>query len=136
MDGDDDWKIKIPCGNCDHQSCNAVEAHQHWQQHQLANLQPFLGPFLRKSQLITVVGLDGTRWTDRVTDVVFDKETGEERAVFGDQPDPLSRAMAFNQRMYDNLQHLTLYPAQPEPGLLVRIWRWVTRVTRRVCRRS
>lgn len=109
--------IMIPCSECDHMSPNAMSAHEHWRMHRLDGRQPIV----RKGMRITVIGPKGQQFTDIVTDVQFDKQTGEEKITMGEQ-DPLARYMALVASVQDKINILTL---GTKPTLWQRFWRWI-----------
>lgn len=80
------------CPKCSHQSTSDLEAYQHWLDHLKAQQ-----PIVEKGMLVTVIGPNGQRFTDRVSDVVFDRKTGSQKTVVGDGSDKLSRSMTLMQ---------------------------------------
>lgn len=99
------------CPKCDHQSTSDLEAYQHWLEH-----QRYQAPIIEKGTLVSVV-VNGEIFTDRVTDVVFDRKTGSQRIVAGDGDDKLSRAMALVQNVIDIMVMVT----KPR---WVPLWAW------------
>lgn len=115
--------IMIPCSKCDHMSHNAMSAHEHWRMHRLEGRQPIT----RKGMLVTFIDSNGEKFTDVVTDVQFDKETGEEKITMG-EPDPLARYMALVASVQDKINILTL---GTKPTLRQRVSRWINEHLRR-----
>jgi hypothetical protein len=100
------------CPKCDHQSSSDLEAYQHWLEH-LKQQQPII----EKGMLVTMIGPNGQQFTDRVSDVVFDRKTGSQKIVVGDGEDKTSKAMALVQNFIDDLVVLT----KPR---WVPLWAW------------
>jgi len=110
----DGMTAMIRCLKCDHLSFSSSEAHQHWlEQHWLERY--WLEDQPEKGMLVTVIMPDGQRFTDRVTDVVFDRMAGGQKIVVGD--DKLARTMKLI-RDWSYASNLLLKPRW------VPLWAW------------
>lgn len=99
---------------------NAMIAHEHWRMHRLEGRQPIV----RKGMRITVVR-NGVSYTDVVTDVQFNKETGEEKITMGEVENPMQKFSAALQDSLDLIDKIT------KPTLRQRVWRWISGHLRR-----
>jgi hypothetical protein len=109
-----DPNYRIPCHRCSHESLTPGEAFEHWCQHRTDKTEPLM----QKGMLVAVVLRNGELQTGRVTDVVFNKKTGEEKVEI-DGGDKFERALA----MLENVNNMVMAISQPQP----RWRRWLRR---------
>lgn len=89
------------CPRCGIMSATAGEAFEHWCQHRVDKREPIM----QKGMLVTVVR-DGQLWTGHVTDVEFNKKTGEEKVEI-DGGDKIERALAMLESVHGTLMAIT-----------------------------
>lgn len=106
------------CPRCGILSVTPGEAFEHWCQHRVDKHEPIM----QKGMTVAVVLRSGELRTGRVTDVVFNKKTGEEKVEI-DGGDKIERALA----MLEKFQSVAIaIGAQPQPW-----WRrWLRRMGR------
>lgn len=109
-----DPSYKIPCHRCGHESLTPGEAFEHWCGHRVDKREPIT----QKGMLIAVVLRSGELRTGRVTNVVFNKKTGEERVEI-DGGNKVDRALA----MLEGINNLAMGVAQPPRPWWRRWWR-------------